>query len=60
MAIGANREDSSFALAMVTGLLTVFSGSYLTHAGVPPSRILTLNGGGCAYSHSFSLFLMQV
>ena len=46
MAIGANREDSSFALAMVTGLLTVFSGSYLTVRGVPPSRIITLNGGG--------------
>ncbi|DAC27456.1 MAG TPA: hypothetical protein HA330_01145 [Candidatus Thalassarchaeaceae archaeon] len=49
MAIGANREDSSFALAMVTGLLTVFSGSYLTVRGVPPSRIIALNGGGlCA------------
>ena len=46
MAIGANREDSSFALAMVTGLLTVFSGSYLTVRGVPPSKILVINGGG--------------
>ena len=33
MAIAANRDDSSYALAMVTGLLTVFSGSYLTVRG---------------------------
>ena len=46
MAIAANRDDSSYALAMVTGLLTVFSGSYLTVRGVDPKRIIGLNGVG--------------
>ncbi|MAV06925.1 MAG: hypothetical protein CMA29_03425 [Euryarchaeota archaeon] len=46
MAIAANRDDSSYALAMVTGLLTVFSGSYLTVRGVNPKRIIGLNGVG--------------
>ncbi|MBA45752.1 MAG: hypothetical protein CMB31_04115 [Euryarchaeota archaeon] len=46
MAIAANREDSSYALAMVAGLLTVFSGSYLTVRGVNPKRIIGLNGAG--------------
>jgi len=46
MAIAANREDPSYALAMVTGLLTVFSGSYLTVRGVNPRKILGFNGIG--------------
>ncbi len=46
MAIAANRDDSSYALAMVTGLLTIFSGSYLTVRGVDPKRIIGLNGVG--------------
>ncbi len=46
MAIAANREDSSYALAMVTALMTVFTGSYLTVRGVNPRRIIGLNGIG--------------
>ena len=49
MAIAANRDDSSYALAMVTGLLTIFSGSYLTVRGVNPKRIIGLNGVGLIF-----------
>ena len=58
MAIAANREDSSYALAMVTGLLTVFSGSYLTVRGVNPRRILSFNGIGLV-SLLFILILLD-
>ena len=58
MAIAANRDDSSYALAMVTGLLAVFSGSYLTVRGVDPKRIIGLNGVGLV-SLLFLLILLD-